>query len=54
MEKAEKKELLRLFKMMLEDENLKGHLATAKPDPHGDGYINVEWTITLEKSIKKL
>ena len=51
-EKEIKKELLSLFERMLNENKLNG--AYAYLTPHGDGYKNTEYKITITKKITEL
>ena len=53
MDKNTKKELLKVFKDMLENNNMKGKFGDLKPEPDG-GYLQTEWTITIDKTSKRV
>lgn len=52
-DKNTKKELLKIFKDMLESGNMKGKFGDLKPEADG-GYLQTEWTITITKDIKRV
>lgn len=52
MDKKTKKELIALFKQMLETGTMSGKYADLKPDE--GGYLQTEWTITLNREIRRV
>lgn len=50
MDKNTKKELLNLFKQMLESGEMKGKFGDLHPTDNG--YEQTEWTITIEKKTR--
>lgn len=52
MDKKTKKELLNLFKRMLEEGKDKGKFGDLKPDE--GAYLQTEWTITITKEMRRV
>lgn len=52
-DKNTKKELLKIFKAMLDSGEMNGKLGNLKPEPDG-GFLQTQWEITITKDIKRV